>query len=154
MVSGFTDWDVPVNINAQTLGEIINRPKYGGAIDGAWSLSISAGETKSIQIVSARGVIYGGIIKASASGDLSNDLITMIVDGTLTTTHSFASLLANDFKYKDSYFFWLTKYDPVNFIYSVVLSNRITFESSVLITYENTNAFSVDIISSLIYATI
>lgn len=154
MASGFTDWDVPVNITAQQLNEVVNRPKYGAA-QHADLFEFVPGLTTSTRVsITGKGVTYGGFIRASHVAEMNSNKLIITIDGQAITTHSFFQMFLRGIFHEDQRYFWLVYYDSVYFDYMVRIQRWITFESSFKIEYVNDKAFTVPVFGSLVYATV
>ena len=154
MVSGFKDWDVPVNISAQTLDQIINRPKYGGSVSiNTTVLNLGIGTT-SLLTVSGTGMIYAGFLFADCDA-LNNQLkYELKIDGTTIQSIDMLDLFNFAKPGPNSSPFSIALFDEVNFHYTVHFKYGFTFESSFEISLVNSIASNVDSFNFIYYALI
>lgn len=131
MTKGFTDWDVPVNINAQTLGEIISRPKYGAAELLSSLDEVTTDGLTPIVSVSGTGMLYGGFMHFSAAELTNTASVDVIIDNATIFTLTFSSLFLFGPVFPQSYIGYLQIYNIVDHIFSIGFSYGVTFESSI-----------------------
>lgn len=152
MVTGFKDWDKGVNINNQSLEQIINRPKYGGSIGASFSDQIINVGAATLLTVTGRGMIYGGFLLAddNTSGLTSSWRVT--VDGVQIhyLAHSSHQLLG--FPGVNMSLVYCAQYDIINHKFTMVLGYGFTFETSLVIAYQNLGSGTVDLSGFCYYA--
>jgi len=154
MSKGFTDWDVPVNINAQQLGEIINRPKYGAVSILAYEQYVTTDTEKSLGIVSGKGMTYGGYLDIAASSDPLSSFVSVFVDGE-TIGGSTAALMMSRGLLRSNYSIpFLIYFDQLNNHYVLGFGYGITFESSMQVTIIRPSGVQLTISMYLYYALI
>jgi hypothetical protein len=154
MASGFEDWQVPVNISGQDLDEIINRPKYGAAQLSDYSGSISNNTIVTIISISAKGMIYGGFVHADSSSEANQGLIDVVIDGQEVFHLDFEDVLLVRSVENQAHICYLSKYDNVNFIYTLNFSYGITFESSFVVKFTRHAGVDTELFSDVIFATV
>jgi len=135
MPTGFPDWQVPINISAQELEEIINRPKYGSAQIAAGSKQLTPFGTATLVSIAGTGMIYGGYIYCSGASSQRNDIPFIEIDGVALSIVDLTNLQkrGTDEKYTD--LLYLKKFDDIIFDYTVSLVYGITFETSVTLKW-------------------
>jgi len=168
MASGAPDWysqtyvdivaqtlaTLEVDIILQSLSEVINRPKYGGAELLTSSTACGAGATTSLGSVAGRGVIYGGSIIADDVTTHKDDSVIIVLDSEDIDSLALDNALLYSINKPTSSLVYLLHYDDVNFIYTFGISPNITFEDSFEIKWKNTYADPITIALGLYYATI
>jgi len=151
MASGFQDWDVPVNINAQTLAEIINRPKYGTAQVLHYDGIVAPSTLQSLGTISGQGMVYGGNCYWESTGDAKDASISLLIDDVVFIGFSPNTLTNQGVSAENSYYFYVGKYDTYNNQYLVSFSRGITFETSFEAKIATDTAQNHTIIFDLIY---
>lgn len=154
MPTGFQDWDVPVNINAQDLGEIINRPKYGTPAVSSVDTSTSFDGLKQFVSISGKGMIYGGFVVMDGDQDQSTSILQLTVDTIPIFDDAISDILSWGVSLPLLGHAFLLKYDSVNFIYSFGLGKWITFESSFKVVINRQGGGNTNFHSRIVYALI
>lgn len=130
-----TNGNLTLNLKSQDLAEVINRPKYGGALlatgtktfDGAWN-----GE---LLDVSGKGQTYFATMLSSPSVDRSSDSIQITVDGQNLSPHTISQLYTYGADKPLSYPVFIQHFDNDIFYYVIGMSYGVTFEQSLNITW-------------------
>lgn len=154
MAKGFTDWDVPVNINAQTLGEIINRPKYGAAQQVTFDDPVTANGNTELLSISGTGKIYGGVVFASASASSKGSTPSVSIDNRGFIMQSYEDMFNKQFISEQMNYFFLTMFDDIDFNYSVGLSNDYTFETDFKLFFTRHFGILTDVLAVVNFALI
>jgi len=144
--------NLTLNLKAQDLSEIINRPKYGAANQSLFSDVVAEGTDGTLLNVSGKGILYGGYINADSLVSKKTDYFFSLIDGVTFTSQTFYQLMYHGVTYPTSNIFQLMLYDDTNFKYSVCLMSGITFETSLKIVYHNASASGVSVYSKIFYA--
>lgn len=154
MASGRPDYFRGVDVTYQTLGEIINRPKYGAENYDEGSVQVPVSSVTNLLTVTGKGMTYGGVVLVGPGGTQQDGKVQLVVDGDLMSGMSFTFM--NDYKVtrQDSYPIYLMKYDEVGGIYMVALSRGITFETSLVVRYVEAEGETPDIVYKITYALI
>lgn len=141
-----------MNIKAQDIAEIINRPKYGGAVVSEISLVINAGYAGSLVNVSGKGMLYGGTIHVDGNTSHSTDDVILRIDGSTVKWTAYDKLKKYGCTKPHTHLVWLNVYDDTIFRYSVGFMYGITFESSLVLSYINNGIDSIGVYGCLVYA--
>lgn len=126
-----------VNVVAQDLGELINRPKYGAAARKQGVRNTLAGDSVLLCEVSGKGVTYGGYVKCQPAMSHADDYIYFMIDGTSLIGGTFKGLSDLGIHSAGDNLFFVTLYDETNFNYSMSWAAGITFETSLKAYYFN-----------------
>lgn len=154
MAYGLPDYYRGVDITYQTLEQMINRPKYGGA-ESAWgSTPVDANDTTLLVSINSKGMLYGGAAYMSYALTQAKGLFELKVDGSFITDKSLVELNAFNISKPQSYPLYLLKYDDTKFVYSVAVSYGITFENEVVLSYVEDDGGTPTIYFDLTYALI
>lgn len=143
-----------VNIITQDLAEIINRPKYGGAITGSYYASVTASSVNTLISVSAKGMIYGGFILSEGSDVQGNDYPYIEIDGERLSYHTFDEMKKWGYLKPHAVVPFLLCFDETNYYYSVGFCYGYTFETGFKVYYEETHGRTPTVTADLYYATI
>mgnify|MGYP001139474021 CR=1 FL=1 len=152
MGHGLPDFYRGVDIAYQALSELINRPKYGAAQKSFASVWVTPGVITNLISVSGKGIIYGGVLYLSPSTNQEGSSPRLTVDGIFLAGLSFYTLNRYGWNIPQSYVWYLTKYDNVNFVFSVGIGYPITFESSFVVGYKENYEVSVNVACDFCYA--
>lgn len=140
------------NLKLQELSEVINRPKYGGALLSEDTVELTASGEHVFVTVEGKGMLYGGFISSVDSNIVDTDVPRLRVDDQLISSWSWDALRRYNFSSPNALVFYLLCYDEVAPTYAVALSYGITFETSLSLRYYCTTADSRYISYSLLYA--
>lgn len=147
-----TNGNLTLNLKAQDLSEIINRPKYGGALQSSATVNLTASGENVFVTVSGKGILYGGFIMSLDSNIQTLDEPRIYLDGQLLSRWSWDSLKTYGLIQPDASIISLLVYDTTSPVYTAVLRYGITFESSISLRYWCTTATSRYLTYSLLYA--
>uniref|UniRef100_A0A6M3IF71 Uncharacterized protein n=1 Tax=viral metagenome TaxID=1070528 RepID=A0A6M3IF71_9ZZZZ len=145
------DGNLFLNIKAQDLAEVMNRPKYGGALRAYGATSCAGGSWTTLFTLSGKGMVYGGwIVDSNVNADVT-DRVRYLIDG-------------NEIYEGSLWYFYfygllnplinpmvIIKYDPTIKQYILGFSYGITFEASIEVKFKPMFA-TYDIGYSLCYA--
>jgi len=127
--------NLTLNLKAQDLAEIINRPKYGAANGAVWSGDVFSPNTQDLFSITGKGIIYGGFIHIDATDTQEVSNVVLTIDGTEITSIEIGQLGSYFLITPSSYIFYLLVYDTTNFEYTIGYAPGITFESSLSAQY-------------------
>lgn len=129
-----------LNIKAQDLAEVINRPKYGGAQKSESEVSCNYHVWTTLLTLSGKGMIYGGWIQTFWANNPGSSLLRLSIDGVefCTQAMGLTRFLGNIGAFLLPYF--TSIYDTQNEKYQVNFSYGFTFESSLTIEFYNEGA--------------
>lgn len=154
MSSGRPDYFRGVDITYQTLGQITNRPKYGGAVVyNGGDICYADVETPLIA-VAGKGMVYGLVMYLDYTSTQKNSYISVEIDDSLDLVQSFRNLNKFGNLMFGGYPLAIYKFDDVKFIYSVGLVRGITFEESFIIRYGEQHSTTPTVYCYLSYALI
>jgi len=151
-VLGDQSGNLTLNLKAQDLAEIINRPKYGAANIAAGYATVDPSESKILTTVSGKGVTYGGYWYLNPSIPHNTDFCQVVVDGNLIPAAQFDWWNRLNFTQPGNGVSFLTCYDPDTLYYAMSLIFGITFETSFAMRYFNAQGAAVTVQYRLIYA--
>lgn len=154
MASGLPDYYRGVDIAYQALAQMIVRPKYGGAIRTAGSVTVTAMWETLLCAVSGKGMIYGGWIRVAYTSTQKNSGLLMKIDGEYASTMSFAGANKYGTKHPRTHPMTLQKFDDTGFVYAVGISYGVTFETGVELFYQDEHGTTPPVGYSLIYTLI
>lgn len=154
MVSGLPDYYRGVDIAYQALTQVIVRPKYGGAKSAWGSKPVTANDTTQLLKINSKGMLYGGVAYMAYALSQAKGLFELKVDGSFITDKSLVSLNAFNITQPQSYPVYLLVFDDNGHVYSVAVSNGITFESEVILSYVEDDGGTPTIYFDLTYALI
>lgn len=154
MASGLPDYFSGVDIAYQNLSEMINRPKYGGALLAWGSKTVTANVQNTLCGIVGKGMIYGGAVWFDYTLPQADSQVWLGIDGYTITNLSFERLLIYGLKHPRSWPVSLLHCDQVNQIYSVGISYGITFETQLVLAYYEQNGTTPTVHYRLIYTLI
>jgi len=139
MAKGAPDWwsRSDIDIEVQTLAELIQRPKYGGAQFGTGYMEVSPLSYYCILTVTGTGMIYGGWAWCGDSSASQKDsFFNLYIDEVNMYTSDFKRF--NKFNLTDPLVCILPilLFDDVNYEYVVGFSRGITFEEKFRICFK------------------
>lgn len=141
-----------INIIAQDLGEVINRPKYGSG-NGVTSIkSCPGGATTPVVTIEGKGVLYGGWVFMDSLISHKKDGPSIHTDGNQISALNMEQKNDYNFNQPHQASWYLTRYDDVNFIYAFAFTPGITFETEWKLSYYNDTGSNVNIGYHIIYA--
>lgn len=153
-MADFPDYVSPINIIGQLLAEIINRPKYGGALVSEGHVDFTGIQTLDLTTISGKGMTYGGRIWSSSPNLASNDLVSEYTDA-----NRICSLYLNTgdfYAFPDPRTFPLVpiRWDPVGPSFAMGTAMGITFENELKFTYWHKTGTAIRIYYEIVYALI
>jgi len=144
-----------VNIAAQDIAELTQRPKYGAINYVAYATTIFSMEAPTLFFISGKGMIYGGyLVSSSIAASHNSDYIVISIDGISFTAITFRELDSYILNSNWNEIVHIRKFDDVNWQYSISFSQNITFESQFQLQYFNVQPTSTYVKSTLYYALI
>lgn len=152
MTAGLPDFYRSIDVAFQSLGEIINRPKYGGADIALAAVVVAATAETELLAVAGKGMIYGGDLSIITTASQVLGVPVLEVDGVAIAVRNFAGLIVARIKVPNSAGMYLLRYDEVNHRYSVGISSGITFETGFRILYQENDGNTPTVGSRVIYA--
>jgi len=126
-----------LNVKAQDLAEVINRPKYGAATASQGSKICAVVNTTVLTTISGKGIIYGGNVYLHPDVSHKNDYVQLIADSAPLIAYIFDNQNKYNLTHPAVSSLFLTCFDDTNFIYSNALSPGVTFETSLELRYYN-----------------
>lgn len=152
MSHGLPDFYRGVDIAYQALAELINRPKYGGAVGSQGAVTVTASGITTLLAISGKGMTYGGYVTLDHTSTQAQSLVRLEIDGNLILRNSFLGLVVMEINDPYGYPLAIKKYDNTNFIYGVLIASGITFETSLVLKYEEAHGAAPLINYNQIYA--
>lgn len=152
MTAGLPDFYHGIDITYQSLGEIINRPKYGGAGMLIGLQTVPIDQDTFIASVIGKGMIYGGIMRTSPTETQNLSVPILKIDGEVVANASFFNLNYFNQVSPNTSPFYLLKFDDVGFIYSVGVSPGMTFESGFEVRFNENHGRTPIVICRIFYA--
>lgn len=144
-----------VNIAAQDIAELTQRPKYGAFRQVSYAGAILPDESPTLFSISGKGIIYGGyLFSINTTESHASDVTLIQIDGTITHVVSFTELNDRNLDSNWNEIFYLKKFDDINWEYVESFSQGITFETGFSIRYYNLlfSPSNVTVTSYLYYA--
>jgi len=127
--------NLTLNLKAQDLSEIINRPKYGAANFAGGEIVVTANAETLLTTVLGKGIIYSGSFFTAWTSSQENSNVRLYIDGTLISSPRWGGMFTWAQASIHNTVIYLLCYDSVNFKYSAAISPFITFETSVTLKY-------------------
>ncbi len=141
-----------IDIVAQTLGRVLTRPTYGGAISSNIALTVASASPTTLFDISGEGIIYGGYLWVDAIATAVIDKWLWYIDGNLQNSLRFDRLFDNNCTQPYGAAPVLTRYDEVNYDYGLIWVPAITFESGFIVQYSESYGRTPDVRSGVSYA--
>jgi len=146
--------NLTLNLKAQDLSEIINRPKYGKAQLSYAAVPCAANATTPILTVSGKGIIYAGDVSVEHTSTQRSSSPRLTVDGEDIFWYSFLALMKWRIPNGNACVGILNVYDDTGFIYAAGFRYGITFESSIALSYTEAHGSTPTVGGGLVYALI
>lgn len=153
-VKGDIAGNLTLNVKAQDLAEIVNRPKYGGALQKEDTVELTTEEENTFVTVEGKGMIYGGFIMSLDSNIIDTDSPRIYVDDQPISKWSWDSLKRYGLTEPNASIISLSSYDIISPVYTAVIRYGITFERNVSLRYWCVTDTSRYLTYSLLYAVI
>lgn len=154
MASGLPDFYRGVDITYQTLAQVTNRPKYGGAVGNTGTLSVTANSTNDLVSVTGKGMVYGSFINLAPALTQANSEIVLEIDATTIIGMSFNKLNAYHLIQPRCFPIVLLGFDNVNFEYEAGIAYGLTFETGIKLQYTENHGRTPSVGYTFIYALI
>lgn len=138
-VQSDTNGNLTLNLKAQDLAEIINRPKYGAMQHSEGGVTIGTGQEVTILQISGKGMTYSGYIYLYTSTEAYMSTPILYIDGTGSGQFRLDERLERFQAEENSDPFRIAIYNTVNNKFSVALKRGITFDTSLQISVINSS---------------
>lgn len=129
------DGNAFLNVKAQDLAEVINRPKYGGARGVTDLVTCIVSEWTTLFTISGKGMAYGGVIANLASNSDYTDHVRYTLDGQVIFDDSFYNLNRYALVNPLGFPIFLTNYSSGVPEFCCSFSYGITFDVSVKVEF-------------------
>lgn len=146
--------NIQVTLIAQELSELINRFKYGAPDVSSFADSVLAGNTEEIFSVAAKGQIYSAYVNLESTGSLALASVESQLDAQSMEAITLADMMERQLVLGTKHPVVLTRYDDVNYKYTVMIMPGFTFESGCEIYIVNGSATDIDFDGKFYYSTI
>jgi len=154
MAHGAPDWwsRAHIDIIAQALAYLEQRPIYGEAKNAEDTVLIPANEGGSLVKIIGKGKLYSGIIHIATNHSVKEDHIRLYVDGNSIYETTWENLIRFGVSRPYDSLMWASCYDEVNYRYAASFMGDITFEENFELAYYNTTDYTVTLYYNLTYA--
>lgn len=154
MPTGYKDYSVPINISAQELAEITNRPKYGGVVRGYLYSAVPAGDTVTLLNVSGQGMLYGGHLYISSTASIASVIPYLYIEGATIVNTPLSNYDTRNLSKPHVSPSYLISYNNTTFKCTIAYSYGYTFETSLKLNFVNMAPQSTIVSGALYYALI
>jgi len=128
--------------------------RYGSFKYAQFTEAAKPNDIKTLCSVSGKGQVYGGLLFLSKASTAKLDEPVIEVDGIEVRNMTFGDLDLYGCTSIFAFSFYILRYDDNNFVYSVGISPKTTFEKSLKIAYREQYGHTPTIRGFLIYALI
>lgn len=146
--------NITLNIKAQDLSEIINRPKYGAANKLEAIVTVVAGTSTLLGTITGKGILYGGHLWVQPSNAAPFDSLMLKIDGTTLLGSKFGHMHELSINKEHAAGVYELHYNHTLRHYCVGIMPGITFESEVEFYYSEGGGFTPTPRLNVIYALI
>lgn len=134
-VAADTNGNLTLNLKAQDLAEVINRPRYGDAnIAAGVNVSCGVGVDKQLVSVSGQGMIYGGQLFIDAAWE-GGDTVEVEIDGASMQHKSIDDYWGDDFTDPRLGYLHIKRYDTITPRLVMGIPYGMTFETGIKIRF-------------------
>jgi len=147
-----TNGNLTLNLKAQDLAEIINRPKYGACQQSSLNKTMPATEYYTLVDISGKGVIYGGFIYQTSGLLMSDCNIEFTIDSETFGTEMFGMLFARGITIPFLDLVYIRDYDETNAYLCIGFTPNVTFETRFKVRISSTAPPNQVIAGKLYYA--
>jgi len=153
MAHGAPDWwsRAHIDIIAQALAYLEQRPMYGEAKMVEGDVLISANSSGTLVQITGKGKLYSGYIRIVTDHSVKKDAIRWYIDGNLIYETTWWDFIRFGASRPYESLMWANCYDEVNNYFTAGLMSDITFEESLKLTYENNSDYNVIVYCNLTY---
>jgi len=144
--------NLTLNVKAQDLAEIINRPKYGAAQRATADVYVTASAETVLISVSGKGIIYGGRVTLISATEPNLDDARLYVDGQRIADSHYSVMILNNLARLGCEVLSLTCYDTDSGRYTLGIAPGITFESSFSLSFWEYYGETPYVFGAVIYA--
>jgi len=129
-------------------------PKYGGARRKSFYSVIVANTENDIVVVSGKGVIFGGWLYSNYGSKQEDDIIRIYVDEIESVYHTWLGLGRQNIANGNPTPVSISRYEPFEEKYCLIIGEGVTFDTQFKITYEETGGYTPTIQCELYYSLI
>jgi hypothetical protein len=151
MAHGLPDWYRGVDIAYQALAQMITRPTYGAAVRTSGFKSCAGSGYTELFNISGKGMTYGGYVRLTHASTQKDSAVWLYTDTGLVCNMSFYDGDRFNIIYLRGHPLIISKYDDTSFVYCILVSYGITFESGLQILFNNYYAGAVTVYYEIIY---
>lgn len=152
MASGLPDYYRGIDITYQTLGQVINRPKYGAALSLATAAVVLANTKTTLATILGKGMIYGGVLFCFNGGGQALAEPILEIDTNEFYPVNLSNLSGYNMVVERCNPFYILRYDAVTNIYSVGISHGYTFETGFKMIFEEKDGRTPAVSTRVAYA--
>lgn len=135
MAMGLPDYYRGVDVAYQSLGQLINRQKFGGAERVLATANVGASTQTTLITVTGKGVLYGGHLAIEGTASQKEDVPFIRLDSSGNFGSALEYLRDYQLDVERSQMLFLRRYDDADFRYSVAFGYGYTFEESISVRY-------------------
>ena len=147
----FTNYSY-VDLFAQTLSRILNRPTYGGAQVSTVVKAAVANDDTLYMAIDGPGMIYGGCVAVWAGMTQEHSMWLATIDGNAQCPAPFDILARFNMGQPHGTSPICTRYDMINFEYGFILPYGITFEENAVFSYREAHGDTPMVMMVMTYA--
>jgi len=140
-----------IDIVAQSLGRILNRPTYGGAQVSTVMQAVGASTDTELISIAGEGMIYGGCVAVWAGMTQENCMWLSTIDGNAQCPAPFQVLARFNMGQPHGTSPITTRYDGINFEYGFILPYGITFEETAVFSYREAHGDTPTVLMVMTY---
>ena len=148
------DGNIQINLNAQALGEVVTRNKYGQIYREDIATTCPGLVQTELFSQNGKGVIYGMVLRTGDIDYTIADTLHLTIDGEVVQAVSWGGLMNYNLCTGVDYPITLTIYDLVTPNMAAVLGHDFTFETNVTLKYFPWGVNDVDVVGEVLYALI
>ena len=144
--------NLQANLKVQDLSEIINRPKYGGALLSQGYVDFDTIQVKTLATISGKGMTYGGRIWCRTANVTKLDDPWVLLDGTTIEYLPLEDMDAFAMNDPTTDIIRLKRYDPEAPAFVVGIVSGYTFETSLQFKWRHSTPDDVRVYYNIVYA--
>ena len=140
------DGNITVNLNAQALGEVITRNKYGACEHKEATIFVISGETKTVIDISKKGMCYLATLSYKGVSDSKGDTIGVFIDDKTIIYDSVQGISTlNSYSIYDNPMS-ITYENDTDYWWKVRMTCGYTFEDRYKITFKNNSSGNYSVV--------
>ena len=146
------DGNMQINLNAQGLPQLTSRAISGAPDRESEEDAAVPPGLSSLLTITGKGQIYSCLVIVAGAESHGEDIPYFTMDGKVMNYLDIVTLMSNRLYHPNNCPAYVSRYDDINFLYTVSMSAGFTFETNYVLSYLNNTEEDVSVIYDVAYS--